>query len=267
MILVIGLSVIVGLRMKKNKKSGRQPKIMGEKTARVNFPLLPNSYHVKLEFQEEFLTDNATAGASDKWGLNHWAGRIPGYGSTFYSLYKYVQVLRVDYTFRISSTVATPFEAVLVPAPYQTSTTFDVLRAYRGRKLQTSSGLNSVNKILLRGSYYPSQVEGINTTYDKTTWYTESDSGTFAPLDTNTHGVWMAVRPVNTSTTGSYAVMVTIQYHCHFFSPINTALSLELGNSFVDCDREDEREQSLKSNRNGLVSLQKPGTSKMLKKV
>lgn len=212
---------------KKQKKSGKKNRqIMGEPTSRVNFPLLPNSYHVKLEYQEEYLTDNSTAGASEKWGLNHWAGRTPGYGSTFYQLYKYCQVLRVEYTYRLSSTVSAPFEAVLVPAPYQSSTTFQVLAAYRGRKLQTSSGTNSINRILLRGSYIPSQVEGIDTTYDKNTWYIESDMNATAPQDINTHGVWMAVRPVDTSTTGSYAVQVSIRYHCHFFAPVNTVLSL-----------------------------------------
>jgi len=225
-------------RQKRQKKSGKKQKRvqMGEPTSRVNFPLLPNSYHVKLEYQEEFKTDNATAGASEKWGLNHWAGRTPGYGSTFYLLYKYCQVLRVEYEFKISSTVAVPYEAVLVPAPYQSSTTFQVLAAYRGRKIGASSGLNSINQIRLRGSYIPSQVEGVDTTYDKATWYIESDSNATAPQDTNTHAVWMAVRPVDTTTTGSYTVVLSIKYHCHFFAPINTVLSAQRKNCFLGDD-------------------------------
>jgi len=248
----------------KRKNKGKKQTTMGIAKSSINYPLLPNSFKVKLEYQEEYLTDNATAGATEKFGLNHWAGRTPGYGSTLYTLYKYAQVLRVDYTFRVSSTVTAPFEAVLVPAPYQSSTTFQVLAAYRGRKIQSSSGINSMNKVQLRASYYPSQVEGVPTMYDKATWYIESDMNATAPQDTNTHSVWLGIRPCDTSTTGSYAVVCTISYHMHYFSPINTVLSaLEQDPSFVDY----EPEMSVKPDPRNRLNSQTSNTSKIPKKI
>lgn len=93
--------------------------------------------------------------------------------------------------------------------------------------MQSSSGINSMNRVVLRGTYYPSKVEGINTSLDKTTWYSETANATSAPQDTDTHAIWWGVRPIDGSTTGAYTVLTTINYHCHFFSPENTVLSLQ----------------------------------------
>jgi len=184
-----------------------------------------------------------------------------------YDIYKYCQVLRVDYTIRIQSSVTVPFEALLVPAPYQSTATYAVLRAYRGCRFQTSSGTNSMNKVTLRGTFYPSQVEGINTALDKNTWYIQSNNNATAPQDTDTHSVWWGVRPIDGSTTGSYLVQTTIAYHCHFFSPLNTVLSEERATSFADYDDDNDEPVSVNKSKAVISNLQKIGTSKMLKKV
>jgi hypothetical protein len=182
---------------------------------------------VALEYQEEFSTPSGTAGSTDKYGLNHWAGRTPGYGTQMYNLYQYARLYKIDITIRISSTQTTAYEAVLVPAPYQSSTTFDVLRAYRARKIQSSGGAQSLNKLTLSGSYSPNKIEGIRMIQDKNTWYTLSQQGSAAPQDADTHALWWGVRPVDTSTTGSYLFVTTIRYHMEFFGLLNTVLSAQ----------------------------------------
>lgn len=220
----------------KRKGKGSKEVTMGVDHKRINYPLLPNSFKVKLQYAEQFLTPSSTAGSTTSFGLNYWASRIPGYGAQIYDLYKYAQVLRVDYVFRVSSTVLAPFQVVVTPAPYAATATFDVLRAYRGRKLQESSGVNSANKAQIRATFHPSQVEGVPTMFDKTTWYTQPNQSGASPLDINSHAVWFGVGPLDSSTVGSYTVQVEIQYHMHFFSPINTVLSLiqEEENHFHD---------------------------------
>lgn len=255
-------------KQKKNKRSkgvSALQLIEGVGLTKINYPLTPNSYHVKLQFTEDFLTSSSTAGSTDKWGLNHWANRIPGYGSSYFGIYNYCQVLRVDYQFTVTSSLTIPYASILVAAPYQTSTSYSVLTGYRGRIIKSSPGSNAMNKLVLRASYYPSKVEGINTSLDKASWYTLSTMAAFAPQDTDSHSVWWGVAPIDGSTVGSYNVLVNISYHCHFFSPENTVLSAQKAleeQSFVDYEPEESHPQKMV-----ISSLQKLGTSKLLKKV